>query len=103
MSQGTASLQVIHSTDREAQGRRYPVGADDVTIGREADNTILVSSDQASRHHARIRRQGDGHVVEDLGSTNGTFVNSKPVTGQALRHGDVLRVASTVLKYVVEG
>jgi len=43
-----------------------------------------------------------GHVLRDLGSTNGTFVNSKQIQQQPLRHGDVVRVASTVFKYVVE-
>ena len=98
----TASLLVIHSADRDVQGRRYQLGAEDVTLGREDDNTITISSDQASRHHARIQAVAGGHVVRDLGSTNGTFVNSKPVQQQPLRHGDVVRVASTVFKYVVE-
>jgi len=99
----TASLLVIHSADREVQGRRYLLGTEDVTLGREDDNTIAISSDQASRHHARIQAVAGGHVLRDLGSTNGTFVNSKPVQQQPLRHGDVVRVASTVFKYVVEG
>jgi len=105
MGQGiaTASLQVIHSADPAAQGKRYELGADDVSLGREDDNTIIISSDQASRHHARIQAVAGGHVLRDLGSTNGTFVNSKPVQQQPLRHGDVVRVASTVFKYVVEG
>jgi len=104
MGQGTAtaSLLVIHSADRDAQGHRYVLGVEDVTLGREDDNTIIISSDQASRHHARVQSVAGGHVLRDLGSTNGTFVNSKPVQQQPLRHGDVVRVASTVFKYVVE-
>ncbi len=45
---------------------------------------------------------GGAHVLVDLDSTNGTFLNSKLVKEQTLRHGDVLRVATTVLKYLVE-
>jgi pSer/pThr/pTyr-binding forkhead associated (FHA) protein len=99
----TASLLVIHSADKEAQGRRYVLGPEDALLGREDDNTIVISSDQASRHHARIQAVAGGHVLRDLGSTNGTFVNSKPIQQQPLRHGDVVRIASTVFKYTVEG
>jgi len=98
----SASLHVIHSADAEAQGLVYPLGDGDTTFGREVDNTVVVTSDQASRRHARLLPAPGGHVLQDLGSTNGTFVNSKPIQEQRLRHGDVIRVASTVLKYVIE-
>ena len=103
MSQGTsrASLHVIHSADREAQGHVYSLAAE-VGVGREASNEIVISSDQASRRHARIVSAAGGHLLQDLGSTNGTFVNSKQVKEQRLRHGDVIRIASTVMKYVVD-
>ena len=97
-----AALVVVHSADPDEQGQRYPLGADDVTLGREAGNTVVIGSDQASRRHARIFASGGAHVLVDLDSTNGTFLNSKQVKEQTLRHGDVLRIASTVLKYVVE-
>jgi pSer/pThr/pTyr-binding forkhead associated (FHA) protein len=97
-----ASLLVIHAAEEAEKGRAYPLGDEDVTIGREAGNTVVVGSDQASRRHARIFVSGGAHVLVDLESTNGTYLNSKLVQEQTLRHGDVLRVASTVLKYVVE-
>jgi pSer/pThr/pTyr-binding forkhead associated (FHA) protein len=73
-----------------------------VTLGRDDGNTVVVASDQASRRHARIFVSGGAHVLVDLDSTNGTFLNSKLVKEQTLRHGDVVRIASLVLKYVVE-
>ena len=98
-----AALLVVHSPDAGEQGKRYPAGDEDVTIGREAGNTtVVIASDQASRRHARIFVSGGAHVLVDLDSTNGTFLNSKLVKEQTLRHGDVIRVASTVLKYVVD-
>jgi pSer/pThr/pTyr-binding forkhead associated (FHA) protein len=97
-----ATLVVVHSADASEQGRRYPLGADDITLGREAGNDVVIVSDQASRRHARIFASGGAHVLVDLESTNGTFLNSKLVKEQTLRHGDVLRIASTVLKYVIE-
>lgn len=97
-----ATLVVVHSPDKDQTGKRYPLGDDDATLGREAENTVVIASDQASRRHARIFVSGGAHVLVDLDSTNGTFLNSRLVKEQTLRHGDVLRIASTVLKYVVE-
>jgi pSer/pThr/pTyr-binding forkhead associated (FHA) protein len=95
-----ATLQVIHAADRPLQDRAYPLEAE-LTIGRGEENTLVVGSDQASRRHASIRPEAGGHLLTDLGSTNGTFVNSKAVKERRLVHGDVIRIASTVLKYVV--
>lgn len=97
-----AALVVVHSADRDQAGRRYALAEDDVTLGRDDANTVVVASDQASRRHARIFVSGGAHVLVDLDSTNGTFLNSKLVKEQTLRHGDVLRIASMVLKYVVD-
>jgi pSer/pThr/pTyr-binding forkhead associated (FHA) protein len=98
-----AALLVVHAPDDGLKGKRFPLGGEDVTLGREDGNTIVVASDQASRRHARIFPSGGAHVLVDLDSTNGTYLNSKLVKEQTLRHGDVLRIATTVLKYVVEG
>ncbi len=97
-----ASLVFVHSADKEQEGQQITLGEEDVTLGREVGNTVVVVSDQASRRHARIFVSGGAHVLVDLESTNGTFLNSKLVKEQTLRHGDVIRIASTVLKYVVE-
>jgi pSer/pThr/pTyr-binding forkhead associated (FHA) protein len=97
-----ATLVVVHSADKERNGQRFPLGEDDATLGRDAANTVVIASDQASRRHARIFVSGGAHVLVDLDSTNGTFLNSTLVKEQTLRNGDVIRIASTVLKYVVE-
>lgn len=97
----SAALVVVHSADEGERGRRYALAGEDVTLGREAGSTVVIASDQASRRHARIFASGGAHVLVDLDSTNGTFLNSQPVKEHTLRDGDVLRIASTVLKYVV--
>lgn len=75
-----------------------PLSQEDVTIGRQADNAIVLSDPQVSRHHAVISWQAGNYVVEDLGSANGTYVNEKRVAGpQELRRGYVLRMGNTVL------
>jgi pSer/pThr/pTyr-binding forkhead associated (FHA) protein len=97
-----AALQVVHSVEADQQGRRYSLGDEDVTMGRDPTNAVVIGSEQASRRHARIFVSGGAHVLVDLDSTNGTFLNSKLVKEQTLRHGDVIRIASTVFKYLVD-
>jgi pSer/pThr/pTyr-binding forkhead associated (FHA) protein len=72
-----------------------------VTLGRGAQNDLTLESDDfASARHAKIEPRRDGVWIEDVGSTNGTYVNgariSKP---RPLRAGDVIRVGSTDLRY----
>jgi pyruvate/2-oxoglutarate dehydrogenase complex dihydrolipoamide acyltransferase (E2) component len=62
------------------------------TIGRLSDNSIAIDSPAVSSHHACVFRDGDQFVVEDLQSTNGTFVNGTRVSRHALQSGDVVRV-----------
>jgi FHA domain len=63
-----------------------------VTIGRLPDNTIVIDNSAVSSRHARIAREGPQFVVEDLESTNGTFVNGDKIVKRALRHGDTILV-----------
>jgi pSer/pThr/pTyr-binding forkhead associated (FHA) protein len=68
-----------------------------VEIGREGG--LAIDDEQASRHHARVIAQGPGAIVEDLGSTNGTYVNGQPIEGpRAVRPGDKIRVGLTVFE-----
>ena len=71
------------------------------SIGRSsASDIILKSDDYASGSHAQLTRHGGLLYVEDLGSTNGTFVNGRKTVGATpLRHGDSVRVGSTTFRY----
>jgi serine phosphatase RsbU (regulator of sigma subunit) len=84
-----------------ATGERVEVGDAPVTIGRSAEQTLVFAGDpEVSRVHARVSLIDGAVTVEDLGSTNGTFVEAtrltKPVT---LQEGNVLRVGHQLLKY----
>jgi serine phosphatase RsbU (regulator of sigma subunit) len=71
-----------------------------VTIGRDAQRTIVVADSQVSRLHARAALVGNDVVLEDLGSTNGTFVGTTRLTAPVtLREGQVFRVGPQLLKY----
>jgi pSer/pThr/pTyr-binding forkhead associated (FHA) protein len=87
-----AALIVRHT------GKVFALPTSPSMIGRQADNAIVISDPQVSRHHATISRQLDAYVVQDLGSANGTYVNGQRIRGpRALRHGDTLQVGSTLL------
>jgi two-component system cell cycle response regulator len=74
-------------------GRLIAVEGDQVTIGRADDADLVVDETGVSRHHARIARaQGDGFYVEDLGSTNGTFIGADRVSVSVLHQVDVLQL-----------
>jgi hypothetical protein len=69
-------------------------------VGRESPNGIPLGDDDfASAHHARIDARSDGIWVEDLNSTNGTFVNGGRVSAERLEPGDVLRIGQTELVF----
>ena len=66
------------------------------TIGRDADNVVVVDDPFASTHHARLTFRGRVWYLEDLGSTNGTRLNGRPVEGAvALGYGDEVAVGQT--------
>lgn len=70
-----------------------------VTVGRLADCGIVLSDSNVSRVHAAFVAEGPGWAVEDLGSTNGTFLNGRPAKRESLRDGDVVQVGVTKLAY----
>jgi len=78
--------------------REYVIDAS-VTIGRLPDNAVIVDNPAVSGHHARVFREGDRVILEDLKSTNGTFVNGHPVTRHALQHGDEVLVGKHQLVF----
>ncbi|HET6463587.1 MAG TPA: FHA domain-containing protein [Candidatus Krumholzibacteria bacterium] len=68
-----------------------------LTIGREHDNNVEIKDPEVARYHARILRERDDFVVEDLNSSTGTWINGERKTRAVLSHGDVIRVGQTEL------
>ncbi|HEU4398109.1 MAG TPA: DUF3662 and FHA domain-containing protein [Actinomycetota bacterium] len=83
--------------------RVYPLGAAELSIGRSDQSDIALSDPGVSRNHARVLREGDDFIVEDLRSTNGTEVNGQPVRRRRLADGDVIKLANSTLQFRREG
>jgi len=75
----------------------YDLNKDIITVGRDITNDITINDPECSRHHMRFTRGAGGFTLEDLGSTNGTFVNGQRLTGaKPLSNGDMIGLGETV-------
>jgi len=78
-------------------GQTFELSQNELTIGRDIGNTIVINDAEISRKHARLFAQSGGYVIEDTGSTNGTFVNGQRLMGpHLLRPGEVIFFGETV-------
>ena len=93
-------LVVIKSAELE-EGTDFELDSAQLTVGRGGQNDVaLRSDDYASARHARFEPRQDGVWVQDLGSTNGTYLNGARLDRpRRLTHGDVVRVGETDLRY----
>ncbi len=84
------------------QGGEFPlIQGRDIHIGRSNDLDMVLAEDMVSRRHARILYQTDEIIIEDLASTNGTFVNGEKIKKAKLREGDRVLIGTSILKVVV--
>lgn len=91
------SLLVV--TAGSLAGTRLRLGGGPVLIGRAEDSTLVLDDDYASTRHARIVAQGHGYAVEDLGSTNGTYLDRSRITAPTpVPVGVPIRIGRTVLE-----
>ena len=71
------------------------------TIGRTADNDIRIDAEFISRHHAVVLLYGSKTVIEDLNSTNGTYVNAERVSRRTLKEGDIVTLGKSEFRFVI--
>lgn len=79
---------------------QFELTDDTLTIGRAGDNDIVLDNPGVSSHHAVVKAKGIGHVLVDLDSTNGTFINNKRIKEQDLAFRDEIQIYNFVLKYM---
>lgn len=79
-------------------GVTFPLEGDQLIIGRDSSNGIPINDAEISRKHSRLSFQGGKYVLEDLGSTNGTFVNGQRLAGPVvLKPGDVISLGEQIV------
>ncbi len=93
--------KLVLSMNGVIQGE-YELNKERLTVGRKPDNDIQIDNLAVSGKHAMIITILDDSFLEDLGSTNGTYVNSKLIKKHALKDGDVIAIGKHELKYVNE-
>jgi len=79
-------------------GKIYPLEAPEIIIGRDANNGVAINDAEVSRKHAKLSLHGSAYVIQDLGSTNGSFVNGQRVTTtQVLNPGDTVSFGENIV------
>lgn len=76
----------------------FPLEGEQLTIGRDSTNGVAINDAEVSRKHSRLMFQGGKYVIDDLGSTNGTFVNGQRLAGPVvLKAGDVVSLGEQIV------
>jgi two-component system, cell cycle response regulator len=97
--QSDAIVVVLHPPAANP-GRRFTLSRDEHFAGRRRDLDLPVDVDSVSRRHARFYREADDWWLEDLQSTNGTYVNDEPIERRRLEDGDIVRFGEAVTKFL---
>jgi pSer/pThr/pTyr-binding forkhead associated (FHA) protein len=94
-----STARIVAITAGPLSGTTIPLGETPITIGRADSSTLVVADDYVSTNHARLVPRGDAWVLEDLGSTNGTFLDRTKVTAPtAVPLGVPIRIGKTTLE-----
>jgi pSer/pThr/pTyr-binding forkhead associated (FHA) protein len=81
-------------------GSRFALDRDLIRAGRHPESDIFLDDITVSRRHVEIRREGDGYVVHDVGSLNGTYLNRERVDSARLHNGDELQIGTFKLVFL---
>ncbi len=101
-SPATAKKFLLRFISGKYQGGEFPLHPGrEIVIGRSSDLDMVLVEDMVSRKHAKIGMSGDQIVIQDLGSTNGTFVNGEKIKRTRLKEGDRILVGTSIIKVVV--
>jgi hypothetical protein len=86
-----------------SDGKRIVVGSEGVTLGRSRQCDVVLQDPNVSRQHAEIRPRGGSWVLTDLGSTNGSAINGRQISGpEVLKPGDEIELGTSLLTFAVE-
>jgi diguanylate cyclase (GGDEF)-like protein len=96
---GDACLVLLYPPGPD-MGRRFPLTGRELVLGRDRSSTIQLDRDSVSRRHAQVTCRGDGWHLQDLESTNGSYVNDVPITEAPLRDGDFVKIGGVIFKFL---
>ena len=82
---------------------RFDLGGPLISIGRGAENDLILDDAQVSRHHAQLKLHQGAYSLTDMGSTNGSYVNGQRITEIALGPGDIIEVGGTRMEFQGRG
>ena len=84
-------------------GSTLVIPGDDVTVGRSAENDIVIPESTVSARHARIQRTPEGWLLTDFGDTNGIWIGVRRVTEHLLTAGQLFRIGGVALEFIPDG
>lgn len=85
-------------------GRKFDLRKEGTIVGRSSKADIQIDQESISRNHAKLTGKGKQLHIEDMGSTNGTYVNDEQIKGQyQLRNGDLIKIGRTIFKFIAGG
>ncbi len=96
---GEACLVLVYPPGAD-MGKKFPLSRSEIVLGRGSDCDIQVDRDSVSRRHARVFRNAEQWMVEDLQSTNGSYVNDVPVQKSILKDNDFLKIGAAIFKFL---
>lgn len=94
-------LYVLRFISGKYQGGEFPLSnGSEVVVGRSSDLDMVLVEDMVSRRHAKIAMNDGNIILQDLGSTNGSFVNGEKVKRVRLRDGDRVLIGTSIIKLI---
>ena len=93
-------MPLIRIVSHEEQPKNFNLVREEISVGRDKDNDIVLSDQRASRQHAQIKKENDQYVIHDLGSVNGTLVNETRTSTAALKHNDQIKIGNSILIFL---
>jgi len=96
----TSTVSKLVITSGPKAGLELPLGTQPMTIGRSSESGLVIRDDYTSSHHARLTRRGDIWTLQDLGSTNGTFLNGQRLGDRPVQvhNGAAIKVGATTFE-----
>lgn len=96
----TSSVSKLVITSGPKAGLELPLGSEAMTIGRSSESGLVIRDDYTSSHHARLLLRGDAWAIQDLDSTNGTFLSGKRLSAApaSISIGDTIKVGATTFE-----